>query len=62
VIGARMTRCTWDDIADAAGITREHAFARWSRQIARYETAGLLDPEPRTAPAPSDPPGAPSTP
>lgn len=49
VIGARMTRCRWESVALAAGITREHALDRWASQIARFEAAGLLEPDPPAA-------------
>jgi hypothetical protein len=45
VIGARMARCTWQDIAGAFGITRHAARDRWEPQIKRYEAVGLLDPD-----------------
>lgn len=49
-IGARLTRCTWNEMGHAIGATRQAAWNRWGPMIARYENAGILDPEPPTTP------------
>jgi len=45
-IGARLTRCTWAEMGTAIGATRQAAWNRWGQMIARYENAGILDPDP----------------
>jgi hypothetical protein len=47
-IGARLARCTWNEMGQAIGSTRQAAWNRWGQMITRYENAGVLLPEPTT--------------
>ena len=42
IIGARLSHCTWPDIARALRVTTHDARAQWGALIGRYEAAGLL--------------------
>jgi len=44
VIGGRMARCTWAEMGQAVGTSRQGAWNRWGEMIHRYEAAGLLQP------------------
>jgi hypothetical protein len=41
-IGARLSRCTWNEMGAAIGATRQAAWNRWGQMINRYENAGVL--------------------
>lgn len=45
VIGGRMARCTWTEMGETLGISRQGAWNRWGEMVHRYEAVGLLDPD-----------------
>jgi hypothetical protein len=48
IIAARLSGCTWPNIAQAADVTTQDAREQWGPLIGRYETAGLLSPSAST--------------
>ncbi len=42
VIGARLARCTWTEMGQAVGVSRQGAWNRWGPMVQRYEAAGLM--------------------
>jgi hypothetical protein len=45
IIAARLSGCTWPNIAQAADVTTQDARDQWGPLIGRYEAAGLLTPD-----------------
>lgn len=44
-IGARMARCSWTEMGQAIGASKQAAWNRWGKMVARYETTALAEPE-----------------
>ena len=42
VIAVALNRISWAQLAEAAGVSKQDAMARWAGQLDRYATAGVL--------------------